>query len=41
MADADSEEFNKDAPNHVVMYMPEVLPFLLGLWKRQGFGLVP
>ena len=29
LGDADSEEFNKDAPDCVVMYMPEVLPFLL------------
>nr|CAB3466148.1 unnamed protein product [Digitaria exilis] len=36
MADADSEEFNKDAPNHVVMYMPEVSKTHMGNTMRLG-----
>ncbi|NP_001146892.2 CTP synthase isoform X1 [Zea mays] len=36
LEDADSEEFNKDTPNHVVMYMPEVSKTHMGNTMRLG-----
>ncbi|CAN6329389.1 unnamed protein product [Urochloa humidicola] len=36
LEDADSEEFNKDAPNRVVMYMPEVSKTHMGNTMRLG-----
>uniref|UniRef100_A0A0A9E139 CTP synthase (glutamine hydrolyzing) n=1 Tax=Arundo donax TaxID=35708 RepID=A0A0A9E139_ARUDO len=36
LGDADSEEFNKDTPNRVVMYMPEVSKTHMGNTMRLG-----